>query len=117
MIDQLDDAIHSAQLSKHPLIPTEELPYYFSSTGLSVPDFNNQHLHELLEETLLPPAHAQQRGSGSGAGAGGGAAGASAGNEMPVTMEQLEKALDITGIWVCYLQRTFARLTTGLSSA
>jgi hypothetical protein len=39
------------------------------------------------------------------------------GSEMPVTMEQLEKALDVTAVWVCYLQRSFARLTTGLSSA
>ncbi|ORY62707.1 hypothetical protein BCR35DRAFT_315598 [Leucosporidium creatinivorum] len=90
----LDDAIHSAQLSKHPLIPTEELPTYFASTGLSVPDFNHKHLHELLEETLMPPG------------------GGGAGGESPVTMQQLEKALDVTGVWVCYLQRSFASLTT-----
>lgn len=57
----------------------------------------------------MPPTSINGGSGGAGAGAGGG--------EMPVTMQQLEKALDVTGVWVCYLQRSFARLTTGLSSA
>lgn len=108
---QFDDAIHSAQLSKHPLIPTSDLDLFFASTGLNEPDFSQKHLSQLLEETLAPPRPQGQVVHGGAGGSQGPA------QEEKVTEKQLQKALDVTGVWVCYLQRSFARLTTGLSSA
>jgi hypothetical protein len=78
----------SAQLSKPSLIVAAELGSYFTAS-LRIPDFAHDRLSILLEQQLDSLA--------------------------PVTLASLEQALVITTVWVCYCQRTFARITTGLS--
>ena len=83
--------MHSAQLLKPPLVSQADIDSHFAQTDLQLPDFDRDRLSQSLEEIL------------------------STNDPSEVSLPMLEKALWTTAIWVCYLQRTFAKLTTGQS--
>ncbi|KDE07740.1 hypothetical protein MVLG_02012 [Microbotryum lychnidis-dioicae p1A1 Lamole] len=84
-----DDAVHAAQLNQPPLISSFELEEYFTCTDQRMPDFGGPQLSAILEQQLRTP------------------------DGEPLSLEALERAVNTVSVWVCFCQRTFARITTG----
>ncbi|SCV73552.1 BQ2448_7478 [Microbotryum intermedium] len=84
-----DDAVHAAQLNQPPLISSFELNEYFMYTDQQIPDFGGPQLSAILEQQLRPP------------------------DGERLSLEALERAVNTVSVWVCFCQRTFARITTG----
>ncbi|SCZ97299.1 BZ3500_MvSof-1268-A1-R1_Chr4-2g07122 [Microbotryum saponariae] len=77
-----DDAMTAPRAMWPCLISTEELQSYFGPAGAALPNFVEQRLASELDQTL----------------------------QQPLTRSVVESALATTGLWVCGVQRLFARL-------